>query len=403
VRILAITNLYPWSGQELLAPYNKQQFGFLSRDHELMLIAPVPWTEKVKGWCRLKRTPRGFVNEHGMRIYRPTYYFTPRVLQHRYGQFYLRSIRKLACHLVDEFQPEVILSSWAHPDGWAAVQVGRRFGVPAVIKVHGSDVLVAIRNRRRRLRIIEALTGADAVVAVSQSLAEKVSELGVEPNKVHVIYHGTDEALFSPGDQGEARARLGLPANRKMLLFVGNLLLTKGAGLLIEACSRLRQRGLDVSCYLVGRGADMGRLRALMARERLEDRVVLPGGCPQTALGDWYRACDLLVLPSFSEGIPNVLREGLLCGKPFVASRVGGIPELAHPSFSRLVPPGSAEALADAILEVLPALPKVERSMLRGKIISWEESAHLLEARLEAVCRVTGDRKPALEREGAPR
>jgi glycosyltransferase involved in cell wall biosynthesis len=384
MRILAITNLYPWAGQELLAPYNQQQFRHLAEEHEMAVIAPVAWTEQVKGWWRGRRVRRRYLNDHGTWVYHPTYFFPPKVLQHQYGKFYLSSISKLAWRLVRDFRPEVVLSSWAHPDGWAAVQIGRRAGLPVVIKVHGSDVLVNTRNARRRRQIAAALCEADGVVAVSQDLADHVVRLGADVTKVHVVYHGTDETVFYPGDQAQARARLGLPRERKMILFVGNLLLSKGTGVLIEACCRLRDRGLPFACYLIGRGSHESTLRALIEQRKLENWVYLAGGYRNDRLPDWYRACDLVVLPSFSEGIPNVLREGLLCGKPFVATDVGGIPELAHPSFSRLVPPGAVPELANAIIEMLAIGPCVEEILVRQRIISWKQSARLLAERLQA-------------------
>src|SRR5262249_31365645 len=67
----------------------------------------------------------------------------------------------------------------------------------------------------------------------------------------------------------------------------------------------------------------------------------------------WYRAADVLVLPSFSEGVPCVLLEAAACGTPFVASHVGGIPEIAHLGEGQLVPPGDATGLARAIDRVL--------------------------------------------------
>jgi len=70
-------------------------------------------------------------------------------------------------------------------------------------------------------------------------------------------------------------------------------------------------------------------------------------------LPDWYRAADLTVLPSRSEGLPNVLRESLACRTPFVASNVGGIIEIADPGSSLLVPPEDHSALADAIAQAL--------------------------------------------------
>jgi glycosyltransferase involved in cell wall biosynthesis len=74
-------------------------------------------------------------------------------------------------------------------------------------------------------------------------------------------------------------------------------------------------------------------------------------------LADWYRAADLFVLPSRSEGVPNVLLEASACGCPWVASRVGGISEIAHLGQSRLVPPDDPHALAAAIRDSLGRPP----------------------------------------------
>jgi glycosyltransferase involved in cell wall biosynthesis len=71
----------------------------------------------------------------------------------------------------------------------------------------------------------------------------------------------------------------------------------------------------------------------------------------------YYQAADLFVLPSRSEGVPNVLLEASACGTPWIASNVGGIPEIAHLGASRLVPPGDVAALRQAIREMLENPP----------------------------------------------
>jgi glycosyltransferase involved in cell wall biosynthesis len=90
-------------------------------------------------------------------------------------------------------------------------------------------------------------------------------------------------------------------------------------------------------------------------------RVTFVGYVPHADLPDWYRAADLTVLPSRSEGIPNVLLESIACGTPFVASRVGGIPEVADPLVDRLVAPGDRDALASAIIHALIAPSRINR------------------------------------------
>lgn len=155
-----------------------------------------------------------------------------------------------------------------------------------------------------------------------------------------------------------------------MVLFVGNLLMSKGVGVLIEALAVLGRQGVVPQCLIVGRGRDEGRLRKMIEKLSLRGNVVLTGTKPHAELPDWYRACDLVALPSFSEGIPNVLLEASACGRPFVATHVGGIPEIAGETTSRLVPPGDPEALARAIAEVLQWGP-----IPASPVASWDDSA----------------------------
>jgi glycosyltransferase involved in cell wall biosynthesis len=263
--------------------------------------------------------------------------------------------------------------------------------------VHGSDVLVAGKNKWRRRRIAEALRECDGVVAVGRDLAEHVVRLGVKPDRVHVVYNGVDRELFCEGDRSQARAALGLAEDKRMVLFVGNLLLSKGAGILIEACRRLRGHGVDFHCWLVGQGRDERTLRALVARHGLRDQVRFAGPYPHAQLPLWYRASDVVALPSFSEGVPNVLREALACGRPFVATRVGGVPEVAPAAFSRLVAPGEPGALADALEEVLraPRAPEFQHALPAP--MTWEESARQLAERLEEIAGRGAYRRPTPE------
>jgi glycosyltransferase involved in cell wall biosynthesis len=384
MRILAITSLYPRYGNPGTAPFNRLQFDALAQTHEVAVIAPVAWAERLKSWGAFTASRR-ITNDAGVRVYHPTYFYPPRFLRSSYGRFFLWSIRRLARKVISEFRPDAILACWAHPDGWAAVRIAREAGLPVLIKVIGSDVLIVTKDSRRRARVAETLRGADAVVAVSRDLAERVIRLGTDPERVKVIYEGINQQLFTPGHQGEARDRVGIADARPVLLFVGNLLLSKGAGIVIEACRLLRDRGVSFYCHMVGGGAETKAIQSMIDRFSLSDRVVLTGPRPQEGLPDWYRAADLVILPSFSEGIPNVLREAVACGRPFVATSVGGIPEITREPAGRLVPHGDPLALAGAIRAFFNN-PPTETAVIEateGINISWEESARLVAEQIQ--------------------
>jgi teichuronic acid biosynthesis glycosyltransferase TuaC len=245
------------------------------------------------------------------------------------------------------------------------------------------------RQRGRRACIRRVLQNADAVVATSQDLTRKVIELGVLAEKVHVVYRGVNRSLFSPGDRIEARRRLDIPLEGKVLIWVGRMVPLKGLDVLLEACVALRQRGVDFHLYLLGDGPLRKSLEAESIGRGLSMAVSILGPVPHERLPDWYRAADLTVLPSRSEGVPNVLRESLACGTPFVASRVGGIPEIADGSSGRLVPPDNSTALAETITQALSEQEPAAHPAACPA--AWPESAESLLRVLRPLVRSSGN------------
>jgi peptidoglycan/xylan/chitin deacetylase (PgdA/CDA1 family) len=156
-----------------------------------------------------------------------------------------------------------------------------------------------------------------------------------------------------------------------MLLWIGRFVPVKGLDILMQACQIAHQAGARFQLYLVGDGP----LRATVLADRdargLQDCVHIVGGRLHHELPDWYRAADFTVLTSLSEGIPNVLRESLACGTPFIATSVGGVPELAGDRTDWLVEPQDAGAFARAIMRQI-SRPAIE---VRGNSQSWGESS----------------------------
>jgi glycosyltransferase involved in cell wall biosynthesis len=161
----------------------------------------------------------------------------------------------------------------------------------------------------------------------------------------------------------------------------------KGLDVLLEACLRLKSRNLSFRLYLVGDGPLQERLEARVKANGLQEQVCFAGPVPHEQLADWYRAADLTVLPSRSEGVPNVLLESLACGTPFVASRVGGVAELAVNPELDLVPPEDPDALAAAIVRSLLSVRETEGAPTRH--FDWADSVASLEAVLRSVVRTT--------------
>jgi glycosyltransferase involved in cell wall biosynthesis len=354
MRILALTNLYPNPFQPNRATFNRHQFRILAEQHAVRVIAPILWTDESKA----RRTgtpplpPGRRVTHDGLTVDHPRYWYTPRALRSWYGHFFLWSVRSTFRSAATEFRPDLIFAPWAYPDGWAAVRLARKAGLPVVLQVHGSDVRLVGDFAARERGTVEAVRGADGVVAVSQDLGERVIQLGADPGRVRVIVDGVDRSVFCPGRREAARERLGLPPGVRRLLYVGNLQPVKGVDILLDACARLPEGVGPWELHIIGNGEMRDRL-ARQAAAGLGERVRFHGSQSHADLPDWFRAADLFVLASRSEGIPNVLLEAASCGTPFVASAVGGSPEIAHLGASRLGPPEDPPALAAAIVAAL--------------------------------------------------
>lgn len=355
MRILCVTNLFPNPLQPGKGIFNWRQLRAMSQRASVRVISPVFWTDALSGLMRGRRFSSHPVwrEWEGVEVAYCRYYYTPGICRNWYGTFFQWSIQRLFRQAVADFHPELVYACWAYPDGWAASRLAKEYGLPTVVKLHGSDLLLMDEFRGRTKGTVELLKNAHATIAVGETLRKAAIAHGAPAERACVVHEGTDLELFCPGDRTEARRRLGLSAEGQRVLFVGNLVPVKGVRYLIEACERLKRNGLAVHADLLGDGPLELELRRHIEALGLRDCIHLHGRKAQTELPQWYRAADLVVLPSRSEGIPNVLVEAAACGTPFVATRVGGVPEIAHLTPHPLVDSGDADALARSIQTAL--------------------------------------------------
>lgn len=249
------------------------------------------------------------------------------------------------------FAPDVVLAYWLYPDAFAAMLAARRARLPLVVGARGSDLRVRDAVSRQLTRPV--LRGANQVLAVSQDLAEvAVASYGADADRVRVIPNGCDASLFAPRDQAGARHALGLAGDAQVVLYVGRLVAEKGLLELLAAVRQLARTHPRVQLVLAGDGPMAATLRAAAA-DAGAPPVTFAGPLGPEEVARWMAACDLVTLPSYSEGHPNVLVEALACGRPVVATRVGGIPEIVQADDGLLVPPRDIPALAAALGEAL--------------------------------------------------
>ncbi len=380
LRVLAITKIFPNAVEPLSAPFNRQQFAALAQKCALTVMATLPWfpgAGLLARWSsagRLAKVPR-HERIDGIAVTHPRTLFIPRLAHGAWGPLYAASIAPAIARLRGHV--DVVLGSWAYPDGFAAVVAARMLGIPCVVKLHGSDInLVAKRPGPRRLTAW-ALPQATRVVAVSRALADEAALLGVARDKVAIVMNGVDANLFHPRDRHAARRELGLPAG-PLALYVGNLKAEKGVLDLAAAWSQVSQGTL----VIVGGGPAKQPLAAAVAP--YGERVRLVGPQPLASIPAWMAACDVLTLPSHAEGTPNVVLEALACGRRVVATTVGGIPELiTSPALGELVPAQQPAALGAALARALASPYDPATVAALGARGGWEASAAALYAVLE--------------------
>jgi glycosyltransferase involved in cell wall biosynthesis len=219
---------------------------------------------------------------------------------------------------------------------------------------------------RRKLLIYAERLGcrfAHRVVCVSHSVREKAIACGLVDRERALVFgagscNGVDGSRFAPTPQrirqaGELRSQFGIPADAPVALFVGRLTCDKGIAELLEAFLQLEERLPELRLLLVGSFED-GDPLPTHVRRRLEshERVILAGPVKDTS--PYYAMADVLVLPSYREGLPTVILEGHAAGKPVIGAAATGIVDLIVDGETGLLfPVGDASALADAIGRII--------------------------------------------------
>jgi len=383
MRVLVVTKIFPNSAEPLSSPFNRQQFAALSRLCQVEVLATIPWfpgASAFKRWSgagKLTTVP-DFERIDGLPVHHPRFAFVPKIGHGLAGPLYAASLASTALRY--RRRVDVVLGAWAYPDGFAAVVLAELLGVPAVVKLHGSDINVLGERASLRPQISWTLSHASRIVAVSSPLKQRAIELGAEPERVDLVPNGVDRGAFRPRDRGEARRSLGLPEQKRLVLYLGHLTEAKGAFDLVRAFAARREQLADVELCLVGDGAGSEECRALASSLGVSARF--PGAQPFDTMPTWLAACDVLALPSWNEGVPNVVLEALACGRPVVATRVGGIPELVTNANGALVAPRDVPALGDALLKVLNEAYDPEAISKGLERPDWVGSAALLHGSL---------------------
>ncbi len=350
--VAVVTDLWPSQSEPHSGSFVYSQAAHLGEWFRQLILVPIllgprlhrrVWGTAVQGWQR-DRWPLPL--PHQVIGY-------PMLRVPKYGEAAARAIGARVALFRAREKPQLVHGHFLLHAGAAAVRLGRALGVPVVLTAHGSDVRFLDGGVQPWLRdeMLDACARAQRIVAVEDGLAAALVRHGVPEGKVEVIPMGVDAKLFGIVARSDARRRLGLDADGRIVLFVGRATQAKGVGILDDALRRLRGSGTPLAGYAAGPvELPLRELRSV-------------GTLPAEELACWINAADVVCLPSYAEGMPVSVGEALACGTPVVATPVGGIPGLVREGENGLlVPVGDAEALAHALLAA------VERPWAREEI-----------------------------------
>ncbi|MCZ7532006.1 MAG: glycosyltransferase [Acidimicrobiia bacterium] len=282
--------------------------------------------------------------------------------------------------------------------GRAGVRIKNRYSIPLAnsfhtlgkVKDRSRGPKEAPSSNERLLREAEVIAQSDCIITSTPYEFEDLLEhYGASPERLCINPPGVDHAVFKPGDQSVARAHLGLREG-PIILCAGRIQAHKGTSIAVEAYAMLRSQldpSLGVPRLLIVGGAsgedgdsELEKCRSIARREGVSDGVDLIDPVPHDILADYYRAADLVIVPSRSESFGLVAAEAQACGTPVVAANIGGLAYVVSSSESGLlVDHHVPEAFCTAMKAILEH-PNFAERLSEGAVafsqrFSWDTTA----------------------------
>ena len=359
-KIVIVTNLYPLPWQPTRGIFNFQQFSLLAEKMDVFLLVPVAFPDWYKHRNEVKKNDR---------IKIVPYFYLPKFGRRFYGKLMAWSLKLLAGQWIKDIAPNKILASWAYPDGVAALDLAKKVNADFYLKVHGSDVNMHASFPPRAKQIVRMANQAKGILSVSKDLANKMVNLGVNGSLIKAIYNGVDLEKFKPLDKVK---------KNNEIIFVGNLKREKGVLELLDGFAKIADKHLEIMLNYIGSGPMLTILKNKVASLNLNGRVNFLGILPHEELPGIIAKAKILALPSYNEGVPNVILEAMACGTAVVATSVGGIPEVVTSDTAILSEEISADGVAKALDSAITSSWSQTKIRAHAEQFSWQRNVEQL-------------------------
>jgi glycosyltransferase involved in cell wall biosynthesis len=351
LRIASVCTVLPTRARPQHGIFVKRRLHALSQVADVLVLQPMPWFPLIRPAADAAPARDNTV------VTTPMFYL-PGILKHLDGAWLSRAILPMLHGWHRERRLDLIDAHFGYPEGVGCARAAERLGLPLFITVRGNERLYLQQPRIAR-QMMSAFNAAAGIIAVSESLKQVLCDQGLEETRVRIIPNAVDHSLFFPGNRTEARRRLKLDPSKLLILVVGHLTHEKGHHLVVRAMAQLKKRVAGLECIIIG-GQVPGEkryarhLRQCLHAHRLETAMHLVGVVAPDDIGEWYRAADLFVLPSYREGCCNAVLEALSCGLPVITTPVGDNAKYVVPGLNgELVAVDNVTALAAAIEKAL--------------------------------------------------
>lgn len=379
-KVLALSYLFPNPAMPHYGIFVFNRLKAVQECCDLKVIAPIQWypfKERISP-CSVGQTliPQRTFFE-GLEVHYPRFFVIPKWFKWVDAISYLLSVLPIVRKIWDEgFHFDLIDLHWTYPDILAGYVLCRLYKKPFIVTIRGGEALCLREKGGRKFMLGRLLKKANAVITLSSELAAKCQELGVETGKISVVLNGIDPGKFRLVATKQARARLGLDQDKKIIISVGSLIERKGHHEVIKVLPELNDK-FQLDLFIIGDVNPEGDYSKTIKRfiEQLSiSNVHLVGNVDHPQLVDWYNAADLFVLATQGEGCPNVVMEALACGTPVVVTNVGAVPDLMEVGKDGLIVSESAR-LKDLIAKGLENFWDRAAISARGRDRTWERCA----------------------------
>lgn len=381
IKVLIITYTFPTKYNPIAAIFILNQLQELKKYCDIKVIFPYAYVPRISFFNPYYRFSKIKNKEfvEGIEVYHPKYFMFPRVLFiKKFLSFFLvfeslfshRNSKKVAKRIMRDWNPDIIHMHSPLSGGLLGVKIKRVYNKPLLVTVHGEDITLHSKKALSKHLIKFTLRNSDAIVCVSEFLKKKINSMGIKKNKFFISPMGAPLDKFKLIGTNKVRRTLNLPNNKKIILFVGHLITRKGVEYLIRAVKRVLKKDKNILCCIIGKGHLEEYLKKLTSDLGLNDYIRFLGVKTNKEVIPYMNACDLLVLPSLNEGLPVVLCEALACGKPVVATRVAGTPELVNNDVGYLVKPKDVNDLTEKIVLALNKKWEKEKLLKRAREFS---------------------------------